>query len=154
MMGVVERIWRKRAKRGPMDRLEAVRMDPRSGIEGNADCYRKRQVTILSLESWRDVERELGREVDPATRRTNLLVSGIDLVDSRGKTLQVGDVHIRIWGETRPCRQMEEACDGLQAALDPEWRAGAHGEVVVGGEVRVGDIAVLRHQSPVEAGAA
>ena len=38
-----------------------------------------------------------------------MLVSGVDLVESRGRTLQVGEVAIRINGETRPCRLMEES---------------------------------------------
>ena len=138
-MGVLTRIWVKRFKGGPVDRVGSVRMTSESGVEGNADCSRKRQVTIVSTESWRDAELELGKTVEPSTRRANLLVEGVDLVESRGKTLQVGKVAIRIWGETRPCRQMEEACAGLQEALGTAWRAGAHGEIVTGGEISEGD---------------
>jgi len=142
-MGVVKRIWVKRFKGGPMDGVESVRMDPDSGIDGNADCSRRRQVTVLSAESWSDAERELGRSVEPSARRANLLLEGVDLVESRGKTLQIGDVSIVIWGETRPCHQMEEAISGLQKALDPDWRAGAHGEILSPGEVAEGDTAQL-----------
>ena len=53
--------------------------------------------------------------------------------------LSVGGSQIRIYGETRPCNQMEEARPGLQAALDPEWRGGAYGEVLEDGEIAVGD---------------
>ena len=96
-------------------------------------------MTLISRESWSDAERELGHEADPSLRRANFLLSGVDLVDSRGKVLRIGDVVVHIHGETVPCRLMEESCPGLQAALAPEWRGGAYGEVVEGGEVREGD---------------
>lgn len=137
--GRLEKIWLKRAKRGPMDECKSARAVTSVGLAGNANLRGKRQVTIVSVESWADAAAEVEGDPDPILRRANLLVSGVDLVESRGNTLQIGDVEIRINGETRPCRLMEESHPGLQAALDPEWRAGAYGEVVTGGEIRVGD---------------
>ena len=67
------------------------------------------------------------------------MVSGIDLANSRGKFLAIGDTLIRMYGETRPCNRMEEAQPGLQQALDPDWRGGAFGEVIKGGSIKVGD---------------
>ena len=75
----------------------------------------------------------------PAARRANLLVSGLDLEGSRGRVLCVGASRIRVHGETRPCYRMDEAAAGLQAALEPEWRGGVYGEVVVSGDIEVGD---------------
>jgi MOSC domain-containing protein YiiM len=137
--GRVETIWIKRAKRGPMDVVPRVRAVAGRGLEGNANQGGKRQVTLLSADSWSDVVEELGEDVDPSLRRSNLYLRGIDLRDSRGKTLSVGGSRIRIYGETRPCNQMEESRAGLQAALDPGWRGGAYGEVLEGGEIAVGD---------------
>ena len=142
-MGEIKKIWVKRFKGGPMDRVDSVRMDQETGVDGNADTSRKRQVTVVSVDGWAAAAAEVGDDVDPIVRRANVLVQGVDLVESRGKTLRLGDVEILLWGETRPCRQMEEACEGLLAALDPEWRGGAHGEIVRGGEVRQGDSASL-----------
>ena len=34
---------------------------------------------------------------------------------------------------------MDESHPGLREALDPDWRAGAYGQVVTGGEIRLGD---------------
>jgi MOSC domain-containing protein YiiM len=45
---------------------------------------------------------------------------------------------VRIFGETRPCHQMDEACPGLQAALSPPWGGGAFGEILDGGAIAVG----------------
>lgn len=139
--GRVEAIWIKRFKRGPMDPVERAGVVAGRGLEGNANQGGKRQVTLLSADRWRDVVEELGEEVDPRLRRANVYVRGIDLRNSRGRTLKLGEASIRIYGETRPCNQMEEAHTGLQAALDPDWRAGAFGEVLEDGEIAVGDVA-------------
>ena len=137
--GRLESIWIKRAKRGPMDAVETARANAGSGLEGNTEQGGKRQVTLLSVEGWADAVAAVEGEPDPILRRANLLVSGVDLVETRGKTLQVGKVEIRIYGETRPCRRMEEGHTGLRAALDPEWRAGAYGEILSDGEIKLGD---------------
>jgi MOSC domain-containing protein YiiM len=140
--GTVEAIWIKRAKLGPMDRHERVRALAGRGLAGNADQGGKRQVTILSAESWADAEAELGAAVDPRARRANLFLRGVDLEESRGRVLRIGPCRIALRGETRPCRRMDEAHRGLKAALEPRWRAGAYGEVLDDGEIAVGDAAV------------
>jgi MOSC domain-containing protein YiiM len=78
---------------------------------------------------------------DPAIRRANLLLDGIDLRGSRGRVLRIGAARVRILGETRPCHQMEAACAGLLAALSPPWGGGAFGEVLDPGAIAVGDAA-------------
>jgi MOSC domain-containing protein YiiM len=137
--GRLEAIWIKRARRGRMDAAEAADLVAGDGIQGNADRGGRRQVTILGAEAWGDAEAQLGAEVDPAGRRANLLVRGMDLRECRGRVLAVGDTRIHVLGETRPCPRMDEAHPGLMQALDPEWRAGVFGQVVEGGTIRVGD---------------
>ena len=137
--GRLEAIWIKRAKNGPMDpRRHAIAVADR-GLEDNANQRGHRQVTLIETEKWRQVSEELGLEVDPRARRANLLVSGIDLADSRNRILRIGSCRFHLLGETRPCRQMEETVPGLQRALDPEWRGGAYGRVLSDGEIAVGD---------------
>ena len=132
-------IWLKRAARGPMDGRRAATAVAGSGLVGNADQGGRRQVSMLSAEAWARAEAELGRAVDPAARRANLMVRGVDLRDSRGRVLQDGPCRILVRGELRPCRRMDDAVPGLLAALDPEWRAGIYGEVLSGGDISVGD---------------
>jgi MOSC domain-containing protein YiiM len=122
-----------------MDAVQTAVLDAGQGLAGNANRGGRRQVTIISRERWDAIGRMLGHRLDPSLRRANLLVSGIDLVRSRGRILAVGSTRLRINGETRPCWQMEEAHPGLQAAMEPDWGGGAFAEVVTGGEVRVGD---------------
>lgn len=137
--GRLEAIWIKRARRAPMDPARSARLVAGEGIVGDANRGRRRQVTIIERRAWRRALETLGREVDPAARRANLMVSGVELRDSRERILRVGTCRIRIEGETRPCGRMDEAAQGLREALRPEWRGGAYGVVLEGGEVRPGD---------------
>ncbi len=137
--GRLERIWIKRAARGEMDPRSEADLVAGRGIVGNADQGGRRQVTLLSSESWRNAMRDLGAEVDPSARRANLLLSGIELARSRRRILQVGCCRLLIRMETVPCHRMEEAHPGLLRALKPDWRGGACAEVLEGGEIRVGD---------------
>jgi MOSC domain-containing protein YiiM len=137
--GRVEAIWIKRAKRGPMDPVSEAQAIAGRGLVGNADQGRKRQVTLIEREAWERASRELGAEIAPTARRANIMISGIPLENSRGKTLCIGNVRLRIAGETRPCERMNEAFPGLRNALDPHWRAGAFAEVMDDGIIRVGD---------------
>lgn len=134
----LRRIFIKRAHYGPMDPVDSAQAVAGRGLRGSADQGRRRQVTVLGEESWREATAHLPSP-DPIVRRANLLVSGIDLRDSRGKVLRIGAVRIRILGETRPCERMDEACRGLRAALSAPWGGGAFGEVLDDGEIRVGD---------------
>jgi len=138
-MATLEAIWIKTAKRGPMAARDAADLVAGEGIVGNADFRCRRQVTLLERERWSAAEAELGARVDPAARRANLLLAGLDLGESSGRLLRVGTATIRLLGETRPCHRMDEAHPGLQAALRPDWRGGAWGEIVAGGRVAVGD---------------
>lgn len=143
MTGRVEALWIKPARKAPMDRVEAVTMEEGLGIVGNANQKGWRQVTIIQREKWEDALEDLGAEVDPAARRANLMLAGVDLVDSAGRVLRVGECRVRLHGETTPCYRMDEAHPGLQDALEPDWRGGAYGSVLEGGEVRQGDSAEL-----------
>jgi MOSC domain-containing protein YiiM len=140
MAGTLERIWIKRMKRGPMDPRDRAKAVAGQGLEGNANLGGSRQVTIISQEMWNAVARD---GLDPAARRANLMVSGIDLSNARGRTLRIGAVRLRLNGETRPCEQMEDAQPGLRAAMEAPWGGGAFGEVLDDGEIAIGDAVTL-----------
>lgn len=127
-----------------MDATDRARVVAGKGIVGNANQGGKRQVTIVSNKHWQEVTAPLGETPDPRLRRANLLVSDIDFSEARGKILQIGRVRVRIYGETRPCEQMEDAVTGLQQAMSTPWGGGAFGEVLDDGEIKIGDQVEMR----------
>ena len=137
--GRLEAIYVKREKRGPMDAVRVARLVQGRGLEGNANQGGRRQVTILEREVWEALMASLGGNLSPARRRANLLVSGVRLEATGGRVLRVGGHRIRILGETRPCERMDQALQGLRAAMTGNWRGGAYGEVLDDGEIRVDD---------------
>lgn len=137
--GRVERLWIKRFHRGPMDPVDRATLRAGHGIAGNADQGGRRQVTIIARRRWDGISETMADDIDPAVRRANLLVDGIDLDNTRGRTLRVGPCRLLIRGETRPCEQMDAARPGLRGALHPAWAGGAFAEVLDDGEIAVGD---------------
>jgi len=138
-MGRLDAIWIKRALGGRMDAAERSTLVAGSGLHGNANQGGRRQVTLLSREVWDAFAQQLGHDLPTSARRANLVLSGVDLRETRERVLAIGPARIRILGETKPCHQMEETFPGLEAALWPDWGGGAFGEVVEGGEIGVGD---------------
>ena len=138
-MGRLEAIWIKRVRRGRMDPVQQADLIAGKGIVGNANQGGRRQVTIIDKDVWSERTAAVGAQLDPATRRANLMISGLDLVKSRGKTLRIGDCILEIAGETKPCERMEEAAAGLRAAMYPDWGGGAFATVVKGGTIKLGD---------------
>jgi MOSC domain-containing protein YiiM len=138
-MGRLERIWIKRARGALMDGVATATLEEGQGLAGNADRGGRRQVTIIEREVWDAHMAALNAALDPSTRRANLMVSGCHLADSRGRVLRVGVCRLAIAGETKPCEQMEAALPGLQRAMYDNWGGGAFAQVVVGGQIRVGD---------------
>jgi MOSC domain-containing protein YiiM len=136
--GLLVGIFVKRAHAGPMDFVQSATLDDK-GLVGNADRGGFRAITLVSSERWDELMRSVGAALPPETRRGNLVLSGIDLEGSRGKTLRIGACRLRIGGETRPCELMEEAAAGLQEAMRSRWGGGAYATVMEGGAIAVGD---------------
>lgn len=139
MSGRVEKIWIKRSKRGVMDPVQHASLIENRGIVGNANQRGRRQVTILESERWQEHMDAMDANIDPSKRRANIFVSGISLKDTRNQVLQIGEVCLRIAGETKPCERMDEALPGLQAVMRPAWGGGAFAIVLNDGDIKVGD---------------
>ncbi|MDA0737797.1 MAG: MOSC domain-containing protein [Nitrospirae bacterium] len=137
--GILEAIWIKRMKRGPMDAVELATLEKDQGLVGNANRGGRRQVTLMEREVWERLMQEVGGSLPPVARRANLLISGLSLLKSRKRILAIGRCRIRVLGENKPCERMEETLEGLEKAMWPNWGGGAFAEVLDDGEILVGD---------------
>jgi len=145
MNGEVLGIARRSKSREPMETPNEVIVTIEAGVDG--DCHGSepdRQVTVISADSWRDACRDLGITVPWTMRRANLLLGGIDLRETSGAMISIGDVQLEVVEENPPCRVMDIQQIGLRKALKPDWRAGVTCRVRSGGMLRVGDSVRLR----------
>ena len=133
MAGRLERIWRKRCRRGPMDPLARVELRAGAGLVDDATQSWTRQVTSVSRERWKAVAEA---HVDPVLRRANLLISGVDLENSRGNMLRVGSGRLRV--KTRPGERMDAQLPGWRAERRHRWGGGVYASVLADGKIAVG----------------
>ena len=134
--------------RAPMQAIDKALIAAERGVEND---FRgrpgRRQVTVIAREDWDRVCEALQVQLPWTTRRANLLIEGVDLRWSRGKTIYIGSVVLEITGETKPCERMEEAHAGLYQALVPHWRGGVTCAVVTEGKIRIGDTVTVQRAS-------
>lgn len=125
--------------------LDQVDISPSEGIIGDKRSRPgKRQVTLMAKKAWEACCADLGEQLPWTTRRANLLVDELPLVDSEGQLIQINSVILEITGETDPCRLMEEAYPGLEKALQPDWRGGVTCRVIEGGSLNIGMNVILK----------
>lgn len=139
MRGVLRSIAWRPANGVGMTEIEKCTVLAKRGLDLENRKHGKREVTLLSVQSWKDVCREIGKEIPWYIRRANFLIDGIDLALTIGKTLTIGSVRVHIYGETKPCNLMDEQCNGLRAVLRSDCRGGVHGQVLNDGEIQTGN---------------
>ena len=129
-----------------METLDNVQVSVEHGIEG--DCRglfkpggkNRRQVTVMEAGDWAAAAEAVGTDLEWWNRRVNLLVDGVDLPQTEGARVRIGDtVVLEVTVECEPCNRMDALVEGLQDALKPDWRGGACTRVVSGGQIKIGD---------------
>ena len=140
-MGKLLNIVMKDASRAPLQMKDTATISIEAGVVGDfRGTVKNRQVTVVAREAWEHACKDLGTDIDWTARRANLLIEGLYLNETTGQQLHIGDAAIlEVTGETTPCPRMDEAYQGLRAALGPDWRAGANCIVIKGGQISVGD---------------
>ncbi|MEI8592796.1 MOSC domain-containing protein [Photobacterium sp. Hal280] len=134
-------IARRKASRAVMEELNQANVSCENGVEGD---FRgkpgKRQVTVLSLDSWQDACDEVGETLPWTLRRANLLVEGMRFSELNvGDVISIGRLQLQITRETDPCPRMDEQFQGMTQALRPEWRGGVCCRVLSDGDIQLGD---------------
>lgn len=107
-------------------------------------------VSLLNRESVRDLESRIDAEIDPARFRANIELEGLPPwweLENVGKTLQIGDVKLRLIKRTQRCAATEvNPATGKRDLKLPyllrrslgHMDMGVYAEVVTGGVLRVG----------------
>lgn len=139
-MGLLKGIAYKTTSRAEMITKDSVFVSLENGVQGDLRGKAgKRQLTILSEEAFLEACLQLGTSLDWTIRRANLLVNGIELEQTTGKKLRIGDLLLEITGETEPCFRMDEQFEGLKDALMPNWRGGVTAKVLSEAHIQTGD---------------
>ncbi len=139
-MGKLLGIAIKEQSGSPMEMLSHASVTTTSGV---ANDFRgkpsKRQVSLLSCESWQAVCHTLGKALPWQTRRANLYIEGIDLEKTAGKIIRIGQLKLLITQESDPCKRMKELHEGLFEAMAQAWRGGVCCQVLQAGEIKMGN---------------
>lgn len=140
-MGKVVEIAMRAKKRAPMMVFAAAKVSFEKGIGDDSRGVNRnhRQVTVMTKENWDLVCAEQNRKMHWTTRRANILIEGVDLENSTGKILKIGNFALEITGELEPCSRMDEQYEGLTKLLTPNWRGGVTCRLLSEGEVKEGD---------------
>jgi MOSC domain-containing protein YiiM len=141
--GVLKAIAHRPTDGQPMTEVREIIVLAGRGPEVENRKPGKREITLLSAESWAAACRDLGVDLPWWRRRANLLIEGLDLSATIGRTLFIGSIRIQVHGETKPCGLMDQQHAGLRQALVPDCRGGVYGQVLAGGTIRVGDPVTL-----------
>ena len=139
--GRVQWIGLRPARDVPMQQVDSVEAEAGGGLVG--DRYKggsgKRGVTLVQAEHLPVIAALSGHgEIEPATLRRNLLVSGIPLVALKGRRFRIGEVLLEGTDACDPCSRME-------AALGPggynamRGMGGLCARILEGGTIRAGD---------------
>ena len=116
-----------------------IEMSPDEGVIGDHGVSLRRQVSLLDESAWNAACVEAGTDLDWTTRRSNVLVSNLNLQALVGSQIHLGSALVEVIGEVVPCHVMDAAHSGLKHALKPEWRGGVYGRIIGAGRVSVGD---------------
>jgi len=129
----VLQLFLKRGRRLPMQAVEQVRAVAGQGLEGDASFGRpQRQVLLVSQRHLADLD------LRPGDVRENITLSGSSLDSiSPGDRLTIGEAVLEVIGDCDPCQRMDDLRPGLQDLI--RGRRGILANVVVGGDIRVGD---------------
>jgi len=99
----------------------------------------KRQVTLIEREQIAEHAATLKCPAfPPGAVRSNIETDGINLVQLKGKTLQIGNAQLRVCEPRDPCEKMDRLMPGLRALME-DGRQGVLAQVLSSGTIRVGD---------------
>jgi len=141
--GRVEGIFISARKRDLPHAVESVRAVAGSGLEGNryfydGDAPPGRAITLIAAEALQDGAAQSGVDLAADESRRNVLTRGIDVNALVGRRFTIGEVECYGVELCEPCTTLEGMTrPGVVKAY--VHRAGLNADILVNGEIRVGD---------------
>jgi MOSC domain-containing protein YiiM len=147
MAGTLAGIARHGQPKGSMETVTSVAVSAAEGVHGDfrgglaaTKPGRKRQVSLIEVDSWMAALEDSGALLDWWHSRRNLLISGLRIPREAGTKVAIGaGLVIEITCECDPCERMDALHAGLRAGMTPDWRGGFCGRVIADGDIAVGD---------------
>lgn len=139
--GVVEWIGLRPARREEIVVVDRVEATVNAGLVGDrySGRSRERQVTLLQAEHLPVIAGILKSEnLSPGILRRNILVSGINLLSLKSRTVRLGEAELEITGLCHPCSRMEELL-GPGGYNAMRGHGGVTASIHKSGLIRVGD---------------
>lgn len=155
--GRVEAIFLRPAREEPCISVASTNAIAGKGLAGDRTANTtsrnpmgsNRQVTLIQAEHLKVISALLGREVQPALLRRNLVVSGLNLIAAKSlfkaQPLHVciGDVILEITGACEPCSKMERIL-GHGGYNVMRGHGGVTARIIRGGQIRCGDAVICQ----------
>ena len=139
--GRVEAIFLRPSRREDVQQVDRAEVTL-DGLAGDHAKAGLRALTLIQAEHLPVVAELAGlSDLDAATTRRNIVVSGLNLLAFRKKELHLGEALIRISGPCPPCSRMEEYL-GHGGYTAMRGHGGVYAEVLEGGAVAVEDLVV------------
>ncbi|MFT5110997.1 MAG: MOSC domain-containing protein YiiM [Parasphingorhabdus sp.] len=129
------------ARRAEVISVDQARVSPEEGLLDDHYGGRsgQRHLTIVQAEHLPVIASCIDKEeILPQDLRRNLLISGINLLALKNKSVMIGDVEIEITGLCHPCSRMEEilGAGGYNAV---RGHGGVTARVLTPGRISLGD---------------
>jgi len=131
-------------RNGPAQALAEAEVVTDFGIAGDWRSHHRnsRQLTLIEEEGLLATAGRLGLAVSPGSSRRQVVVRGVSLNATVGKTLRLAEVVVAVTDLCDPCENMERTI-GPGARLAMAARGGVCARVIQGGTLRVGDQVVI-----------
>jgi MOSC domain-containing protein YiiM len=143
--GTVVAIFTAPAKGTPTIARDTVRAVAGRGLEGDryfltnqADHDPKDEITMIDAESLRLARSEHGVDLDAGQHRRNLVIDGIELPETVGRTIKVGDAQVEVLANNPPCKYLQNLT-GQPVLRVLRHDGGVRGRIAVDGTIRLGD---------------
>lgn len=125
------------AHRGPIQVAREAMGLAGQGLDGDHATHGRsphRQLTLITIDDLRAISSRLGRPVEPALLRRNLLVECHGAPLSKGVSYRLGDMVFLVTGPCEPCSRIREVLgpDGLNAM---RGHGGVTAKVIRGGKL-------------------